>query len=64
MTSRTDKLSAGNSRAEYMREYTKRKMLEEDICNNVPKRTKLHAKRRREYTETHKNLSAEHIVIT
>jgi hypothetical protein len=43
--SRTDKMSAGNSRAVYMRQYKKRKRLEEDNCNNVPKRTKLHAER-------------------
>jgi hypothetical protein len=58
MTSRADKRSAGNSRAAYMIEYRKRKRLEEDNCNNVPKRTNLHAERQREYRETHKNLSA------
>jgi hypothetical protein len=31
---------AVNSRAAYMREYRNRMQLEEDICNNVPKRTK------------------------
>jgi actin-related protein len=56
MTSRTDKLSAGNA---CVREYRKRKRLEEENCNNVPKRTKLHAERQREYRETRKNLSAE-----
>jgi hypothetical protein len=61
MTSRTDKMSAGNSRAAYMREYRKRKRLQENNCNNVPKRTKLHAERQREYRETHKNLSAEYM---
>jgi hypothetical protein len=61
MTSRTDKKSAGNSRAAYMREYRKWKRLEEDNCNNVPKRTKLHAERQREYGETHKNLPAEYM---
>jgi hypothetical protein len=59
MTSRIDKMTAGNSRAAYMREYKKRKRIEEDNCNNVPKRTKLNAERQREYRETHKNLSAE-----
>jgi hypothetical protein len=61
MTSRTDKKSAGNSRAAYMREYRKRKRLEKDNCNNVPKRTKLHGERQREYRETHKNLRAEYM---
>jgi hypothetical protein len=59
MTSRTDKMSAGNSRAAYMREYRKRTRLEEDKCNNVPKQTKVHAERQREHRETHKNMSAE-----
>jgi hypothetical protein len=36
MTSRTDKMCAGNSRGAYMREYRKRQRLEEDNCNNVP----------------------------
>jgi hypothetical protein len=53
--------SNNNSRAAYVREYRKRKRLEEDNCNNVPKRTKLHAERRRKYRETHKNLSAEYM---
>jgi hypothetical protein len=53
-------LSAGNSRAAYMREYKKTKRLE-DTCNNEPKRTKLQAERQREYRETHKNLSAEYM---
>jgi hypothetical protein len=53
MTSRTDKMFADNSRAAYMREYRERKRLE-DNCNNVPKRTTLHAEREREYRETHK----------
>jgi hypothetical protein len=48
-----------NGCATYMREYRKRKRLEEDNCNNVPEWTKLHAERQREYRETHKNLSAE-----
>jgi hypothetical protein len=39
MTSRTDKMSAGNSRAACMREYKKSKRLEEGNCNNVPKTT-------------------------
>jgi hypothetical protein len=33
----------GHSRAAFMRKYRKRKRLEEDNCNNVPKRTKLNA---------------------
>jgi hypothetical protein len=32
-----------------MREYRKRKRLKGDNCNNVPKRTKLHAERQRGY---------------
>jgi hypothetical protein len=32
-----------------MREYRKRKRLEGDNCNNVPKRTKLNAERQRDY---------------
>jgi hypothetical protein len=32
-----------------MREVRKRKRLEEDNCNNVPKRTKFNAERQREY---------------
>jgi hypothetical protein len=32
-----------------MRKYRKRKRLEGDNCNNVPKRTKLHAERQRDY---------------
>jgi hypothetical protein len=47
-------MSAGNSRAAYMREYRKRKGLEEDNCNIVPKRTNLNAERQREYRETQK----------
>jgi hypothetical protein len=54
MTSRTDKKSAGNSCAAYVKEYRERKWLEEDNCNNVPKWTKLNAKRQHEYRETHK----------
>jgi hypothetical protein len=38
MTSRTDKMSAGITRAAYVREYRKIKLLEEDNCNNIPKR--------------------------
>jgi hypothetical protein len=53
-------MSAGNSRAESMRKYRKRKRLDEGNCNNVSKRTKLHAKRQHEYGETHKNLLAEY----
>jgi hypothetical protein len=34
---------AGNSLAAYMRKYRKRMRVEKDICNNVPKRTKLNA---------------------
>jgi ribosomal protein S21 len=37
------------------------KWLEEDNCNNAPKRTKVHAERQREYTETRKNLFAEYM---
>jgi hypothetical protein len=48
-------MSAGNNRAAYMREYRKRKLLENDSCNNVPKRTKLNAERQREHGETHTN---------
>jgi hypothetical protein len=40
MMPHTDKMSAGNSGAAYVREYRKRKWLEEDNCNNVSKRTK------------------------
>jgi hypothetical protein len=36
-----------------MREYRKRKLLEEDNYNNVPKQTKLNAERQREYRETY-----------
>jgi hypothetical protein len=61
MTSRTDMMSAGNSRAAYMREYRRRRRLEEDNCNNVPKRTELRAERQCEYIETHKNISAEYM---
>jgi hypothetical protein len=56
MTSYTDKMSGRSTRAAYMREYRKRKRLEEDNCNNVPKRTKLNAERQGEYRETHKHL--------
>jgi hypothetical protein len=49
MTSRIDNMSVGNSRAAYMREYRKLKRLEEDNCNNVPKRTKLNVEQEREY---------------
>jgi hypothetical protein len=41
-------MSTSNSRAAYMREYTKRKQLG-DNCNNVPKRTKLNAERQHYY---------------
>jgi hypothetical protein len=61
MTSRADKMSAGHSRAAYMREYRKRKRLEEDNCNNVPERIKLQAEQKRECRETLKNLSAEYM---
>jgi hypothetical protein len=54
-------MSAGNSRAAYMREYRERKRLEEDNCNNVPKRTKLNAERQREYRETQKNVYNEYM---
>jgi hypothetical protein len=55
MTSRIDKMSAGITGGAYVREYR----MEEDNCKNVPKGTKLHAEREREYRDTHKNLSAE-----
>jgi hypothetical protein len=42
-------MSAGNSRAAYMREYRKRTRLEQDNCNNVPKGTKLNAEQERDY---------------
>jgi hypothetical protein len=58
MTSRTNKKSAGNIRAAYMRQYKKIKRLHEDNSNNVPERSYL--PRQREYIETHKNLSAEY----
>jgi hypothetical protein len=61
MTSRTKKISVGNSRAAYMREYRKRKRLEEDNCNNVPKRTKLNAEQQREYRETRINVYVEYM---
>jgi L-rhamnose mutarotase len=54
-------MSVGNSCAAYMRVYRKRKQLEEDNCNDVPKRTKLNAERQREYRETHKNLYVEYM---
>jgi hypothetical protein len=37
-------MSAGNSCAAYMREYSKIKQLEGDNCNNVSNQTKLNAK--------------------
>jgi hypothetical protein len=55
------KVSTGNNRAAYMRVYRKRKRLEEYNCNNLPKRTKLHAELQREYRETHKNVFAEYM---
>jgi hypothetical protein len=54
-------MSTGNSRAAYMREYRKRKRLEEDNYNNVPERTKLHGERKYEYRETYENLFAEYM---
>jgi hypothetical protein len=54
-------MSAGNSPVAYMRVYRRRKRLEEDNCNNVPKRAKLNAQLQREYRETHKNLCAEYM---
>jgi hypothetical protein len=54
-------MSAGNSRAAYMREYRKRKRLEEYNFNNVPKRTELNDERQSEYRETHKNLYVEYM---
>jgi hypothetical protein len=59
MTSRTEEVSASITCAAYMREYRKGWWLEEDSCNNVPKRKKLNAERKREYRETYKNLSAD-----
>jgi hypothetical protein len=56
MAPHTDKMSAGITRAAYMRDYRKMKRLEEDNCNNVPKRTMLNAERHREYRETHKKV--------
>jgi hypothetical protein len=35
-----------------MREYRKRKRLEGDGCNNVPKRAKLNAERQRDYRKS------------
>jgi hypothetical protein len=61
MTSRTDKMSADNIHPAYMRQYRKRKRIEEDNCNSEPKRKKLHAERLREYGETYKNLFAEYM---
>jgi hypothetical protein len=61
MTSRIDKMSIGNSCAAYMREYRKRKRLEEDNCNNVPKWTKLNAEQKHEYRETCKKISAKNM---
>jgi hypothetical protein len=63
MTSRTDKMSAGNSHDSYMREYKKRKRLEESNCN-IHKRTKLHAERQHEYREAHKNFLLNTCIIT
>jgi hypothetical protein len=39
MMSHTDKMSTGNIHAACMRQYRKRKRLEEDNCNNVLKRS-------------------------
>jgi hypothetical protein len=47
-------ISSGNSRAAYMREYRKRKRLEEDNCNNASKWAKLHTERQLEYRGTYK----------
>jgi hypothetical protein len=54
-------MAAANSRASYMRHYRKQKRLAEDNCNDVPKRTKLNAERQSEYSEIHKNISAEYM---
>jgi hypothetical protein len=54
MTSRNDKMSAGNSCPANMRVYRKRKRLEEANGSDVPKRTKLNAERQHEYRETYK----------
>jgi hypothetical protein len=61
MMSHTYKMSTCNSHAAYMRKYRKRKCLEEDNCNSVPKRTKLIAEGQCEYREIHKNLYAEYM---
>jgi L-rhamnose mutarotase len=58
------KTQAGSSRAACMREYRKRKRLEEGSCNNVHKRTKLNAERQREYRETHKTYLLNTCIIT
>jgi hypothetical protein len=39
----------------------KRKRLEENNCNNVPKQKKLNAEQQQEYREIRKNLSVEYI---
>jgi hypothetical protein len=59
MTSGTDKMSASNSRAAYMGEYRKRKRLEGGNCSNLPKRTKLNAKRQRDYRKRKAQEKAE-----
>jgi hypothetical protein len=55
MTARTDKMSAGNSRAAYRRKYRKRKRLEEDNYNNVLKWINLNAERHRDYRKDNYN---------
>jgi arginine deiminase len=55
MTARTDKMSAGKSHAKYMRQYRKKKRLEEDNSqrsNNVPKRRKTNAEYMRDYRKS------------
>jgi hypothetical protein len=59
MTSHIHKISNGNSRAAYTREYRKRKRVEEDNCNNVPKRTKLNGEGQSGYRDKNENLSAD-----
>jgi hypothetical protein len=52
-------MSAGNSRAAYMRGYRKRKRLDEDNCNNVPKLTKLNSERQRDYSKPYTQEKAQ-----
>jgi hypothetical protein len=63
MTSRTDQMSASISRAAYISEYRKRKRLGGDNGNNVPKRTKLHAERQRDYRERKAQKNEKHKLV-